>query len=208
MLNIKQLQATKYLESILFKDISDSTGSHNSFPSVRTPEGSDVGRAALTRAACRDARCVLESNLALLPETLQYITDSASNMLKLEAHNRDLLSPETTQNYLEHPPSKAIDNRPDTYFDSSGGESDTRSSLHHGTNFAQMNCFVDAKLGDFIQLDFFDDLRAPHDSNALEMVWVVDINTERILRASRLSMLSGGLTKVRSGAPDYTGGLS
>lgn len=71
-----------------------------------------------------------------------------------------------------------------------------------------MNCFADAKPGDFIQVDFFDDLREPHDSNALEMVWVVDINTERILRASRLSMLSGGLTKVSSGAPDYTGGLS
>lgn len=59
-----------------------------------------------------------------------------------------------------------------------------------------MNCFVDAKPGDFIQLDFFDDLHVPPGSNALEMVWVVDINTERILRASRLSMLPGGLTKV------------
>lgn len=125
MLTIKQLQAIKYLEFILFRDISSS---HDGFPFVRTSEDIDVGRAVLTRAACRNARCILESNIALLPETLQHMTDSASNMLKLETHNRDLLSPEITQNYLEHPPSKAIDNRLDTYFDSSGGESDTRSS--------------------------------------------------------------------------------
>lgn len=130
MLITKQLQATKYLESILFRDISEPKDSYNNFPFVRTLEDPDVGHAALARAACRSARCILESNIALLPGTLQHMTDSASNMLKLEAHNRDLLSPETTQNYLEHPPSNAIDNRPDTYFDSSGGESGTRSSHH------------------------------------------------------------------------------
>lgn len=74
------------------------------------------------RAACKGARCLLESNIALLPENLQHETDSGTNMLKLETYNRGLISSTAKQNYLDHSPNKAIDDRVETHFQSLGGE--------------------------------------------------------------------------------------
>ena len=65
----------------------------------------------------------------------------------------------------------------------------TKNVLGHGS--------ADAKIGEFIQLDVFDDLRTLHPVGQLEQVWLVDADTERILRSSRITICSTGLTQVR-----------
>ena len=65
----------------------------------------------------------------------------------------------------------------------------TRNVLGHGS--------ADAKMGEFIQLDFFDDLRTLDPVGQLEQVWLVDGDTERILRSSSIAICSTGLTQVR-----------
>ncbi|KAI0094456.1 hypothetical protein BDY19DRAFT_912836 [Irpex rosettiformis] len=168
------LQATKYLESIIFSDPPPAeSGLLESLPFVRISEDYNLQTALSVRAACRDARCLLESNIPLLPESLRHSVNSGADMLELEAYNRGLVSSATNRNYLERPPSRAIDNRLDTLFESLG----------------------DAKIGEFIQLDYFDDLLVLHPSGGLEMVWLVDINTERILRSSQITTSSAGLTR-------------
>jgi hypothetical protein len=91
------------------------------FPYVRTYEKTEWSDVVLTRAVCRDARCLLESNIALLPGTIRRETDSATYMLELEARNREVVSASGNATYLNHPLSMAIDNRPDTYFESQQG---------------------------------------------------------------------------------------
>lgn len=53
-----------------------------------------------------------------------------------------------------------------------------------------------AKAGEVISLDFFDDIRTMGSWTAVEMVWVVDANTERTLRACILESSLDGATWV------------
>ena len=114
-----QLQATRYLDSIIS---TKSSSWLQDLPFVRTASEVPVNRDSPVRAACKGARCLLESNIALLPESFQHETDSGTNMLKLETYNRGLVSSTANQNYLHHSPNKAIDDRVETYFQSLGGE--------------------------------------------------------------------------------------
>jgi len=115
-----------------------------------------------TRAACRGATCVLETNIRLLPDTILHSSDNVQNILSLEARNLEILGDEGKQHYEAYPPSNAVDTRPDTAFQS----------------------FGNAKRGDTIVLDILADISDVHKWQTVEMVWLVDSDTEKILYSS------------------------
>lgn len=55
---------------------------------------------------------------------------------------------------------------------------------------------ADARAGDFVSLDFFDDVRVLGAETAVEMVWVVDAATEETLRTCVLECSADGATWV------------
>ncbi|PCH34217.1 hypothetical protein WOLCODRAFT_135572 [Wolfiporia cocos MD-104 SS10] len=125
---------------------------------------------ANTRAACGGSSCVLETNIKLLPDTMKHTGDSAECILALEAENLEMLGDAGKQHYEEHPLSHAVDTRPETSFQS----------------------FGNARAGDSIVLDVLTDISTAHEWHAIEMVWLVDADTERILQASAFDSTTDG----------------
>ena len=70
----------------------------------------------MARAACRETRCLFETNIALLPHGVRKSGASVRDILAIEAINRDVLGAEGTERYVTHPPSRAVDDRLETYF--------------------------------------------------------------------------------------------
>ncbi len=69
-----------------------------------------------TRAVCRSSRCLLETNIGLLPSGLKHVNDTRKNMLAIEASNRDAMGAAGAQFYINHAPLNAVDDRHETYF--------------------------------------------------------------------------------------------
>lgn len=104
----------------------------------------------------------------------------------------DTISAAASRLYLDHPPSKAVDNRQESYFESSAG---VYPDCIARTDQTGHRCILAAQVGDYIQLDFFADVGALKPA-PLEMVWLVSRDTEQMLRSSRISSLRRGLTQV------------
>ena len=66
--------------------------------------------------------------------------------------------------------------------------SDHRSSVPQGLRHTGTNSLVDARAGDVITLDFLGDISNANMWHAVEMVWLVDADTEKILRASTFEL--------------------
>lgn len=62
--------------------------------------------------------------------------------------------------------------------------SDHRSSVPRGLRLTGTNSLVDARAGDVITLDFLGDISDANRWQAVEMVWLVDADTEKIMGAS------------------------
>lgn len=62
--------------------------------------------------------------------------------------------------------------------------SDHRSSVPQGLRLTGTYSLVDAHAGDVITLDFLGDISSANEWPAVEMVWLVDTDTEKILKAS------------------------
>ncbi|EKM61671.1 uncharacterized protein PHACADRAFT_83532 [Phanerochaete carnosa HHB-10118-sp] len=104
------LRATEYLAALL-----RSFGAQQLPYISRDPEQAE---ASVARAVCRGARCLLETNIALLPGNLEHVSLAPGDILDLETQNRARLNDDEAQLYLQHPPSRAVDDRFETYFQS------------------------------------------------------------------------------------------
>ncbi|KIP04147.1 hypothetical protein PHLGIDRAFT_205414 [Phlebiopsis gigantea 11061_1 CR5-6] len=164
-------RAAEYLEIILGSN-ADGTSAQAQLPYVSTREhGPDELETSLARAACRLARCLLETNIRLLPQDLEEEARGPRHMLEAEADRRAVLSDQTVELYLEHSPSRAVDDRAATYFESS----------------------ENAAAGDYVLLDYFEDIYA-RNWTSVRMVLVVDGATRDILEQSDLTVSGDGLT--------------
>ena len=72
-------------------------------------------------AACGGLSCVFETTIAVLPPNLIHSALRASDMLSIGNRNLDTLGESGRNNYVDHPPSLAVDGDPETYFQSLEG---------------------------------------------------------------------------------------
>ncbi|KAF9074903.1 hypothetical protein BDP27DRAFT_1213649 [Rhodocollybia butyracea] len=103
-------QAAKYLDTIMTCESPPCTGKSVPFVSFERqapPSGH--------RAPCVGFPCLLETTVSLLPAT-QIDVESTTHMLKIERHHRESLKETDTNDYLLHPPSHAVDGKPETAF--------------------------------------------------------------------------------------------
>ncbi|KII93672.1 hypothetical protein PLICRDRAFT_101656 [Plicaturopsis crispa FD-325 SS-3] len=118
------------------------------------------------RAPCLGSVCLLETTINLLPAKyldLLSSTEAAEGMLTVEEGRRRVLGGEAISHYLDYPLSQALDGQPGTAFRSSGS----------------------AQAGDMVTMDL---MSTANSSGALEMAWLVDKDTESILRASEFQI--------------------
>ena len=236
----RQRRAAGYLEAILSQEAQQSLPYVSREPAARL-------ETSVARAVCRVAQCLFETNIPLLPADL--LDDDKNNnngededvhmeasrtrrhhwhhrrprdMLELESSRRDRLSNRTTiQLYMHHPPSSAVDDRAETYFQSVGGEycssgvyvcfdclgstiGPSRCERCYRSRSPKLLIIIiahsrtlpsDATAGEYIILDYFHDFYRSHWIE-LRLVWLVDQATERTLQTSDLATSSDGLTWV------------
>ncbi|KAL7285568.1 hypothetical protein ACG7TL_000672 [Trametes sanguinea] len=171
------LRATRYLESLTHCgrascDAVPDTVTEQARPSPPyvTLDRSHAPNDRM-RAACRGSACVLETNIRLLPDNVSHTALNVSDILALERRNRDLLSA-SEENYVRHPPSNAVDMLAETVF----------RSLTHATK------------GDMLSLDVLTDVSDAREWTAIELVWLVNLATEDILKACAFEWSSDGVT--------------
>lgn len=134
---------------------------------VSLPTSSLYADTLIARAACSDISCVLETNIELLPPTVEDDISSASEIINYIRSRFDVLGTGTIEHYLQCSPSFAVDANSQTSFCSASN----------------------AKEDDWITLDWM----VPTEED-LELVLLVDLSTEEILRNSRLeSSINGQL---------------
>ncbi|KAJ7597419.1 hypothetical protein C8J56DRAFT_319097 [Mycena floridula] len=114
----------------------------------------DIGP-CISRAPCCSTRCIFETSISLLPDTV-----GQQGMLEQEAIAMENLGPDKVLHYVNFPPSKAVDGLSGTVF----------KSPHNARN------------GEYIQIDALLPPLSP-----IEMVFLVDDATEKILRMSNFS---------------------
>jgi len=176
------LRATRYLKFLLGSAQGGSPLPYTSTDHPRVPEH-------ITRAACKSIPCLLETNIHLLPDDdLIHTSESVDNILKLEETNLRTLSPDRISHYIAHPPSRAVDDDPLTFFESPS----------------------DVAEGDYITLRFADGIPT---QETVDMAWTVDAGTERIiLHALAISVSQDGekwcpvTTKMQCSDPEPEGG--
>ncbi|OSD06205.1 hypothetical protein PYCCODRAFT_1432018 [Trametes coccinea BRFM310] len=171
------LRATRYLESLTHCgrascDAVPDTVTEQARPSPPyvTLDRSHAPNDRM-RAACRGSACVLETNIRLLPDNVSHTALNVSDILALERRNRDLLGA-SEENYVRHPPSNAVDMLAETVF----------RSLTHATK------------GDMLSLDVLTDVSDAREWTAIELVWLVNLATEDILKACAFEWSSDGVT--------------
>lgn len=122
----------------------------------------------VSRAPCIGSVCLLETSIDLLSDAVKPWTRTDHNILAHEAANAKLMGQARRDHYLNYPPSHAVDGRPDTAFCS----------------------FQEAREGDTISLDLL--LPPPSEWTRIEFVFLVELATEEILRASIFEAAAGG----------------
>ncbi|KAK7695026.1 hypothetical protein QCA50_002214 [Cerrena zonata] len=128
-----------------------------------------------TNAVCGGLTCVLETTIDLLPSGMVHTAPHARDMLSIGNKNLEVLGLSGQRNYINYPPSFAVDGNPETYFQSIG----------------------DVKQGEMIMLDFISNVQVPQ-QNSLEMAWIVDTRTVQTLRESTFSFSLDGSKWVGS----------
>jgi hypothetical protein len=107
------MRAAEYLASVA----NDHAGLTVPFFSAESARGAAACTSG-TRTVCRKARCVLETNIALFPDDVEHTVAAPREILELESRNRARLDPAAVELYLEHPPSCAVDDLPESYMQS------------------------------------------------------------------------------------------
>ncbi|KAI9056995.1 hypothetical protein FKP32DRAFT_1661484 [Trametes sanguinea] len=172
------LRATRYLESLTHCGRASCDAALDTVPEQARPSPPYVtlDRTHVPndrmRAACRGSACVLETNIRLLPDTVSHTASNVSDILNLERRNRDLLDESGKKNYVRHPPSNAVDMQAETAF----------RSLNHATQ------------GDTLSLDVLTDVSDAREWTAIELVWLVNLATEDILKSCAFEWSSDGVT--------------
>ncbi|KAH9929659.1 uncharacterized protein B0H18DRAFT_995571 [Fomitopsis serialis] len=160
------LRATQYLDSLARCGAASCDPGAQAKPARMTVPYVSLAdtppRSRWTRAACSGASCIVETNIRLLPDSAVHTADSVEKVLTVEDQNLALLGTAGKQEYEDHPLSHAVDTRPDTAFRS----------------------FANGRAGDIVVLDILGDISDAHGWQAVEMVWLVDADTEEILHAS------------------------
>lgn len=112
----------------------------------------------IARAPCLGKICIFETSIPLLPTGITTAASKADEILGKEEAVLRVLSNQHKQDYIEHPPSHAVDGQSDTFFQSP----------------------ENAKLGDWISFDLVNRPMYPLGTMNL----IVDEGTKDILRAS------------------------
>lgn len=132
---------------------------------------------SVSRAPCAGSVCLLETSIDLLPNAVSSLA-RADHILAHAAANAELMGEAHKDHYLKHPPSHAVDGRPDTAFCSFQGAI-VIALWSHGIYLCP---YTAGREGDTISLDLFHVLTS--EWKRIEFVFLVDIATEEILRAS------------------------
>ncbi|KAL4246325.1 hypothetical protein ABKN59_008959 [Abortiporus biennis] len=117
------------------------------------------------RASCQGVPCVFETNIRALPVNANHNATSAEDIFIIEKQNYQLLIENGgPDNYLQHPPSYAVDNNRATFFHSLYG----------------------SKRGDYFMIDMLESIAfsKPTRVSSIEIAFLVNGPTERILRSS------------------------
>ncbi|KAH9951005.1 hypothetical protein B0H21DRAFT_720924 [Amylocystis lapponica] len=171
------LQAARYLDSIAHCNSAScvSTGEGVKLSRAKLPYtnlGADTPPTPWTRAACTGSSCMFETNIQLLPDATSHTSNSVANILFLGDRNLENLGEAGKQHYVDHAPSHAVDTKASTWFQSPGK----------------------GRKGDVITLDLLGDISNVHEWTAVEMAWLVDLDTEKILKASTFESSSDNVT--------------
>ncbi|EPQ60257.1 hypothetical protein GLOTRDRAFT_134973 [Gloeophyllum trabeum ATCC 11539] len=164
-------KAGKYLDALLSWDnppCLPSVPGKKESPYVNY-DAMDSSRTGISRSALLGIPGMLETNIRLLPDAREYTADSAQAMLDQEARNAALLGDQGKEHYLRHAPSQAVDGLPDTSFISPGN----------------------ARANDFIAIDLLNPIKS--DIQTLQIVFLVDAETERILKTCKFESSVDGL---------------
>ncbi|KAF5388582.1 hypothetical protein D9757_004722 [Collybiopsis confluens] len=109
--NIKHIsRAAKYLDRIMNCARPPCMDENVPFTSLENQAISSMGK-----APCIGSSCLLETSIPMLPPT-RVDAASASSLLNIEATNRKSINDNATNDYLLHPPSHAVDGKPETAF--------------------------------------------------------------------------------------------
>ncbi|KXN88830.1 hypothetical protein AN958_06699 [Leucoagaricus sp. SymC.cos] len=76
----------------------------------------------MTRAACKDMPCIMETNIEAIPNLLDSTVSSASEIIAHTMRQFQALSTDSTERFLQCSPSFAVDVDPETSFCSASGE--------------------------------------------------------------------------------------
>lgn len=150
-------------------------------------EGTAPDPQSTTLAVCRTSGCVLETNIPTLPDGLRRTCSNPGCMLEVEIQNRDFLGGGAVARYVDRAPSRAVDDRAETYFESYHGELCMRSGRDR-PRFAltpYLRWWTDARAGEYVLLDQLAAGRSRRASGG-RMVLLIDRSTARILAASAL----------------------
>lgn len=109
-----QLQASAYLESLLRHEKAD----RSSLPYVSFDPDGVTGPDHVTRAACKGTACLLETNVALLPDDTIHSSNNIRDILELAETNLRMLGQLSPMQYITYPPSRAVDGDLITFFKS------------------------------------------------------------------------------------------
>ncbi|KAK1234867.1 hypothetical protein PQX77_001961 [Marasmius sp. AFHP31] len=157
-------RAGELLDSVVFCEGESCTFPNNMEDSfVRSEPPAD----ALTSVTpCVGAACVLTTSIQLLNGTPAMRVQSARFMLDNQARNIESLAQEERDFYLKHPPSQAIDGKPETGF-----------------------CRNGAKKGEFFALEVLHG--APPHWKHLEIAILVDQGAQAMVRKGSFHLLAG-----------------
>jgi len=125
----------------------------------------------ISRAPCLGRECIFETSIQLLPPELTKEVSMAEEMLYKARESFEILSAEYKQQYINHPPSHAVDGKDDTCF-----QSPTSMCI---LDFQMENHDIcpDASEGDWISLD----LVSRRSAGLTTINMIVDEETEMIL---------------------------
>lgn len=116
---VSQANAGSILDSLA---ITMGHSSRKDYHYVSLPTSSLYADTLVARAACSDISCVLETNIELLPPTVEDDISSAAEIINYIRSRFDVLGTGTIEHYLQCSPSFAVDANSQTSFCSASSE--------------------------------------------------------------------------------------
>ncbi|KAL0576704.1 hypothetical protein V5O48_005271 [Marasmius crinis-equi] len=129
-----------------------------------------------TVAPCVGAACILETSIGSLANALGSRAQAARSILDVQNQSIRSLQPSDRDTYLKHPPSQAVDGKPETAF-----------------------CHDGVKSGEHITLELLHDV--PPQWSLLELAMLVDPGTGAMIRGASFYLLGEGDPAI-GGSPE------